>query len=78
MIEINTNKYLLISSDGYSIETTRYPDKKSATAAMHKAYDELNQNTPGDEWDSDSYCNDEDALLYNAGENVYVWTIEKI
>lgn len=45
---------------------------------MHKAYDKLNQNAPGDEWDSDSYCNDEDALLYNAGENVYVWTIEKI
>lgn len=65
----------LICSDGYSIERTVYPSEALAVEAMKKAYNEFNINAPGDEWDEMSHINDSDALLYDRGENVYVWSV---
>lgn len=66
---------ILSHTDGYSIQSRMYHDKKAAYAAMKTAYDQLNQNTPGDEWDELSHISSTDALLYDKGDNVYVWRI---
>lgn len=68
-------RHELIVSDGYSIGRIVYPSKQQAVEAMKKAYGEFNINEPGDEWDKMSYLNDTDALLYDRGENVYVWIV---
>lgn len=73
--ELVHDDYELIASDGYSIERTVYPNEAQAVEAMKKAYSELNRNQDGDEWDEQSYINDTDALLYDCGENVYVWSV---
>lgn len=65
----------LIVSDGYSIERTVYPSERTAIEAMQKAYNEFNHNESGDEWDEMSHLNETDALLYDRGENVYVWSV---
>lgn len=74
-MELVHDDYELIASDGYSIERTVYPNKTQAIEAMRKAYNELNHNQTGDEWDESSYINDTSALLYDCGENVYVWSV---
>ena len=72
-----TPHYMLIATDGYSIESTTYDSLEACQNAMKTAYNELNKNEPNDEWDTASHMNATDALLYAGGENVYVWLIEK-
>lgn len=73
-----SERYMLIASDGYSIDSTIYPSREKAREALAKAYKIL---TPG-EWIEDfedmSYLNDDSAILYANGENVYVWDIRII
>ena len=69
---------ILSHTDGYSIQNSVYHDKKTAYAAMKTAYDQLNQNIPGDEWDELSHISDTDALLYDKGDNVYLWHIMEV
>ena len=73
-----SEKFELIATDGYSIERTVYPTEEAARTAMESAYNELNQNTPGDEWDESSWLGEEESTLLNKGENVYCWAIYKI
>lgn len=67
--------FLLISTDGYSIDYTKYPTKDEAQEAMRTAY---HDNEPED-WDENfedmSYLENNNAILYDNGDNVYVWTI---
>lgn len=74
-MELVHDDYELIVSDGYNIERTIYPNETQAVEAMKKAYNELNRNQTDDEWDEQSYINDTSALLYDCGENVYVWSV---
>lgn len=71
----NSNRYELICSDGYSIERTIYNSKQDAIAAMKQAFNELESNCIGDDYDEMSYCNETDAMLYDRGENVYIWNV---
>ena len=69
---------MLIVSDGYSIDSTIYPSREKAREALIKAYEKL---TP-DKWIEDfevmSYLDDDSAILYANGEDVYVWSIQAI
>lgn len=70
--------YLLISTDGYSISTEKFMNHDSALNAMTEQYNERNRNELNDEWDEMSHITSDDALLYDMGENVYVWSIIQI
>ena len=68
-------KSLLIETDGYSIDVTEFDSKEDAIKAMKKRYTDL---TPADNDESSaemSYIEDTNAILYQNGENVYVWKI---
>lgn len=67
--------YELIRSDGYTINRTLYDSKSDARQAMIAEYNKLNHNDENDEWDNLSYLHDDDALLYDHGDDVYVWKI---
>lgn len=73
-----STRYMLIVSDGYSIDSTIYPSREKAREALIKAYEKL---TP-DKWIEDfevmSYLDDDSAILYANGEDVYVWSIQAI
>lgn len=71
-------KHLLISSDGYSIESTIYDSFDEAYKAMEKAYKELTPENNDESSEEMSYLSDTSAMLYANGENVYVWNIRKI
>lgn len=45
---------------------------------MKKAYDELKPDNFIDDFSEISYCNDENALLFANGEEVYSWRIAVI
>lgn len=66
---------LLVTTDGYRIDYTRYPSLDAAKAAMEEAYEQSKPSEWGEEWEDMSYLSDEGAILYTNGENVYVWTI---
>ena len=68
-------KYLLIGTDGYSIDTTPYLSLEKAHEAMKKAYNHFCPKDNGEEWEESSYINDTDAILYANGDKVYVWNI---
>lgn len=73
-----SKRYMLIGTDGYSIDSTIYPSREKAREALIKAY---RMRTP-DEWNEDfkdmSYLDDDSAIMYANGENVYVWDIQVI
>lgn len=71
------DRYELIATDGYSIDRTVYASKELARQAMEKAYNELDHNEKDDEWDEASHITDSEALLYDRGDSVYVWSIFK-
>ena len=68
--------FILIKTDGYSIDTTKHNSLTEAQQKMKDAYEEL---TPIDFDDESSeaemsYCSDTDATLHT-GKDVYVWKI---
>lgn len=69
--------YELIKTDGYSINRTVYDTKELARAALKDDYTQSNHNDPGDDWDELSYWTEDEALLYDRGENVYVWSVKE-
>lgn len=75
--EINNSKgAILVHTDGYSITYHKFSSKEDAIGAMRLAYN--NQNEKDDEWDLLSYILETEAVLYDRGENVYVWKIIEI
>ncbi len=71
--------WLLIYTDGFSMEITRYSSQKEAQDAMIDAYE---RRLPNEEeweecWAEMSYAGTERAQLYT-GSDVFLWEIEKI
>lgn len=79
-INANTEKtaVILIMCDGYNITTQQYTDFAVAQKAMRDAYESLDDNDPDSEWADSSYLNENNALLYANGEDVYVWKIIEV
>jgi len=77
---LSSNKksvFLLISSDGYGIEYTKYGSKEEAAAAMKTAYKLYESEDIADDYIDSCYCTEDSAYLCN-GENVYIWDIAEI
>lgn len=79
-MEKNNEKivYLLIRTDGYSIDTERFSSLERAKEVMKEEYEE---NIPSDDYWHDnsaekemSYLDFNDAILYT-GNDVFVWRI---
>ena len=70
-----TKKAILIETDGYSITHTLYGGYTEAKEAIDKRYTELLPDDLDEDWADMSYCGECDAILYDNGENVYVWKI---
>lgn len=73
-----STRYMLIVSDGYSIDSTIYPSRENAREALIKAYEKLTPNEWNEDFKDMSYLDDDFAILYANGENVYVWNIQAI
>lgn len=67
--------YELIMCDGYNMSRYIYSNKESAQKAMRDQYDQYDNNEKNDNWDQMSQINDDSAILYSAGEDVYCWHI---
>lgn len=68
--------YILIKTDGYTIQHKVYSSLAAAVKEMQSQYNDAIPNgglLP--EWKELSYIDDVDAILYANGENVYVWKI---
>lgn len=68
--------YILIKTDGYTIQHKVYSSLAAAVKEMQSQYDDAIPNgglLP--EWKELSYVDDVDAILYANGEKVYVWKI---
>lgn len=70
--------YLLIWTDGYSIEHTKYLTFEAAQKALRDEWNEYYDEEIADEWKKLSSITDSNAILYNNGEDVYVWDIAEI
>lgn len=72
-------KYVLVFSDGYSIELMKFDDLPSAQSALVMDY---NNSCPNielwpDEFKELSSLDEDSAILYT-GESVFVWSIFEI
>lgn len=69
-------QFILIKTDGYTIQHRIYSSLSAAVKEMQSQYNEAIPNgglLP--DWKELSYINDNNAILYANGENVYVWKI---
>lgn len=71
-------KYVLIFSDGESIDATTYNSKEEAYANMKKAYEEAYPEGQEEGWADMSYLGDDSALLYLNGDGVCCWDIHTV
>lgn len=67
-------KAILISTDGFSIETEEFSSVEEATEERNRQYDSYSV-LPG--YEEVSYCGDSDACLYNE-TGVLVWRIIEV
>lgn len=70
-------KWLLIRTDGYDILTFHFDDYCKTFEEMEKQYESFK---PKDWFENEkemSHMSDIDAILYENGNNVYVWKIVK-
>lgn len=68
-----TEKYVLMHTDGYSIDTNIFTSGEELTAELTKQYNRLAPDENDEEFEDMSYLSDDSAILYANGENVYVW-----
>lgn len=69
---------ILVYSDGYSISEERYPSVQEVQDAMEEAYRNsypYNEGEEPDEITLMSDCGEGQAVLYDRGNNVYIWQI---
>lgn len=78
LLHQKTTKTVLVHTDGYSINHRTYANYQAAKTAMKEEYAQHNHNTVNDDWDKLSYIDDYNAVLYDNGENVYVWQIVEV
>lgn len=71
--------YVLVRTDGYSIETVM--QSSNLDKVKETLCEDYKKHLP-EEWVDDfedmSCCGDMDAILYDNGENVYVWQIIEV
>lgn len=70
--------YELIFTDGYDITREVYSSYEEAYVAMKSNFDARNHNAKSGEWRGISFCTEWSAILYNCGEDVFVWRIFKV
>lgn len=70
--------FLLVATDGYSINHTKYSSLELAKEAMEEAYKALYDENMDEDWKEQSCINEESAILFQNGENVYVWDIIEV
>ena len=70
--------FLLVATDGYSIDHTKYSSLELAKKAMNNAYNNLYNENMDKDWKEQSYIDEESAILFQNGENVYVWDIIEV
>lgn len=69
---------LLVQSDGYSIDESYFPDVESARKEMTKQYRRAypySNEEEADETTAMSSLGKDEAILYDGGENVYLWKV---
>lgn len=71
-------KYVLIFSDGESIEAETCETRKEAHEKMVKSYEEYYPEDQNETWADMSYLGEESALLYLNGDGTCCWSIYAI
>lgn len=71
-------RVMLVKTDGYSISSWIFENYEEGKKEMDKQYSSFKPEELEEEWAEMSYCESHDAILYNNGENVYVWKICEI
>ena len=71
-------KYVLIFSDGESIDAVTYNTKEEAYENMKKTYEKSYPKDQEESWADMSYLSDDSAMLYLNGEGVCCWDIHKV
>lgn len=71
-------QYVLIFSDGESIDATTYSTKEEAYENMKKAYKSSYPEDMEEAWAEMSYLGDDSALLYLNGDGTCCWDIHKV
>lgn len=67
---------MLIHTDGYSIDTEKFEYVEQARERLREEYESYLPIE--EEWEDMSWCDKNDATLYQNGETVHVWTIVEI
>lgn len=76
---MNKSQYRLYYTDGYDISCEGiFSTLEQAQTAMRNAYDNCTPKIWLDDFKELSSIYDTDAILYDNGEDVYVWHIEEI
>lgn len=70
--------YMVIFTNGYEISTERYQTLEEAQEYMRKEYEKYSSAELSEEWADMSYLTDMDAILYNNGEDVFLWKIVEL
>lgn len=73
------SKYILIETDGYDIVTMvfcRYEDAYNKMVLKYNSY--IPEEGLSEDSKADSYIDAYDAILYQNGENVYIFKIVKV
>lgn len=69
-------KILLIHTDGYTIDVVgRYDSVEEASRNLYLEYEKMCSQEIYPEWQQQSHCDYEDAILYLNGEEVHVWQV---
>lgn len=67
-------KALLIHTDGYTIDVVgQYDSVEEASRNLYLEYEKMCSQEIYPEWQQQSHCDYEDAILYLNGEDVHVW-----
>ena len=70
--------FLLVVTNGYSVEHTPYQTRDEAKAQMEIAWKALAKDLQSDEWKEMSSLGEEQAILYYNGEHVFVWDVIEV
>lgn len=73
------SKYILIETDGYNIDTMifyKYEDAYNKMVLKYNSY--IPKEGLSEDSKADSYIDAYDAILYQNGENVYIFKIVKV
>lgn len=71
-------RFIVISTDGYEIDTEQFTTYDKAYDYMSYKYHKLKPKLHLEEYEQLSYLGDYKALLYCNGLNVYCWSICRV